>query len=422
LQEPDRAVADTAAPGRILTLDAVRGFAVCGILVMNIVSMGMPGYAYVDPNYYGGAHGADLAAWALAYIFADGKMRGLFTMLFGASLLLITDAAEDRGSSPARIHYARIFWLFVFGMLHAWFVWYGDILVEYAICGAIAFIGRKWQPSALIFAALCLIAFDAAHSLIQWHDMNVLRSLAGGPNPPADAVREWHKVLAQTVPSQAVIGEELRLYHGSIADAFAARVPMTTMFQTVFLPSFMPGTLGFIFLGMALYRLGFWTSRWPKQAYRWIIASGGVAVLLYLPLTRAIVAYKFDPAFLPLADALTLLLRPFLALAYASALILMMEARIANWLTSRLAAAGRMAFSNYLGTSLVMTTIFYGYGFGLFGELHRAQLYLLVLGQWVLILGWSQPWLRHFRYGPFEYVWRSLSRGHLVSFRQAIAS
>jgi uncharacterized protein len=415
-------VADTAAPGRILTLDAVRGFAVCGILVMNIVSMGMPGYAYVDPNYYGGAHGADLAAWALAYIFADGKMRGLFTMLFGASLLLITDAAEDRGSSPARIHYARIFWLFVFGMLHAWFVWYGDILVEYAICGAIAFIGRKWQPSALIFAALCLIAFDAAHSLIQWHDMNVLRSLAGGPNPPADAVREWHKVLAQTVPSQAVIGEELRLYHSSIADAFAARVPMTTMFQTVFLPSFMPGTLGFIFLGMALYRLGFWTSRWPKQAYRWIIASGGVAVLLYLPLTRAIVAYKFDPAFLPLADALTLLLRPFLALAYASALILMMEARIANWLTSRLAAAGRMAFSNYLGTSLVMTTIFYGYGFGLFGELHRAQLYLLVLGQWVLILGWSQPWLRHFRYGPFEYVWRSLSRGHLVSFRQAIAS
>ena len=81
-----------------------------------------------------------------------------------------------------------------------------------------------------------------------------------------------------------------------------------------------------------------------------------------------------------------------------------------------------MAFSNYLGTSLVMTTIFYGYGFGLFGELHRAQLYVLVVGQWLLILGWSKPWLRYFRYGPFEYIWRSLSRGRLVSFRQAIAS
>jgi uncharacterized protein len=81
-----------------------------------------------------------------------------------------------------------------------------------------------------------------------------------------------------------------------------------------------------------------------------------------------------------------------------------------------------MAFSNYLGTSLIMTTIFYGYGLGWFGALHRAQLYWLVLGQWLLILGWSPWWLRHFRYGPFEYVWRSLSRGRLVSFRQAIAS
>jgi len=415
-------MADTTAAGRIVTLDAVRGFAVCGILVMNIVSMGMPGYAYVDPNYYGGAHGADLAAWALAYIFADGKMRALFTMLFGASLLLITDAAENREPGPARTHYARIFWLFAFGMLHAWFVWYGDILVEYAICGAIAFIGRKWKPSALIFAALCLIAFSAAHSLIQWHDVNVLQALADGPNPPADAVREWNKVLAQTIPNPEVIGRELRLYHGSVAEAFAARAPMTTMFQTVVLPGVVPETLGFVFLGMALYRLGFWTSRWLKRAYRWIIVSGVAAILLYLPLTGAIVAHGFDPAFLPLADALTLLLRSFLALAYASALMLMMEARVANWLMSRFAAAGRMAFSNYLGTSLIMTTIFYGYGLGLFGELHRTQLYLLVFGQWVLILGWSKPWLRHFRYGPFEYVWRSLSRGRLVSFRQAIAS
>ena len=415
-------MAETAAGGRIVTLDAVRGFAVCGILVMNIVSMGMPAYAYVDPNYYGGAHGADLTAWALAYIFADGKMRALFTMLFGASLLLITDSAEDHEPGPARVHYARIFWLFVFGMLHAWFVWYGDILVEYAICGAIAFVGRKWQPSALIFAAFCLIAFSAAHSLIEWHDMYVLRALVEGGHPPDDAVRGWNKVLAQTAPNPAVIGQELRLYHGTIADAFAARAPMTTMFQTVVLPGVVPETLGFVFLGMALYRLGFWTSRWPKQAYRWSIASGAAAALLYLPLTRAIIGHAFNPAFLPLADVLTLLLRPFLALAYASALILMMEAGFANWLTGRFAAAGRMAFSNYLGTSLVMTTIFYGYGFGLFGELHRAQLCLLVLGQWVLILGWSKPWLRYFRYGPFEYIWRSLSRGRLVSFRQAIAS
>lgn len=415
-------MADGAAATRIVALDTIRGFAVCGILVMNIVAMGEPAYAYVDPSYYGGAYGADLGAWAIAYVLADGKMRALFTMLFGASLLLITDAAESRTPGPARVHYARMFWLFMFGMLHAWFVWYGDILVEYSICGAIAFTGRKWPPSALAFAAFCLIGYDAIQSLIQWHDMTVLHGLVTGPNPPADAVREWNKVLAETVPSKAVIDQELRLYRGGIADAFAARAPMTSLFQFSFLPTWIPGSLGFVAFGMLLYRLGFWTGEWRKSTYRWIIVTGGAAILLYLPLVRAILAHHFDPAFLPLADTITLLLRPFLALAYAATLMLVVQAGAAQWLTSRLAAAGRMAFSNYLGTSLVMTTIFYGYGFGLFGALSRAQLYIVVLGQWLVILAWSKPWLRHFRYGPFEWAWRSLARGHLVSFRQAIAS
>jgi len=106
----------------------------------------------------------------------------------------------------------------------------------------------------------------------------------------------------------------------------------------------------------------------------------------------------------------------------AAGIVLAVQSGGARWLTVRLTAAGRMAFSNYLGTSLIMTTIFYGYGLGLFGQLHRAQLYWLVLGQWLLILGWSPWWLRHFRYGPFEWAWRSLSRGHFVRLRQAIAS
>lgn len=407
---------------RIVSIDAIRGFAVCGILAMNIVAMGMPTYAYVDPNYFGGAHGADLAAWAIAYVVVDGKMRALFTMLFGASLLLITDAAENRTPGPARVHYARIFWLFVFGMLHAWLVWYGDILVEYSICGAIAFVGRKWRPSALAFAAFCLIGFDLIHSLIAWQDMNVLHALATGPHPPFDAVREWNKVLAETVPNQATIGRELSLYRGEIADVFAARAATTALFQFSLLPLWIPGSLGLIALGMLLYRLGFWHGRWSRRAYLGLMASGGFAILLYIPLARTIVRHHFDPAFLPLADALTLLLRPFLSLAYASGLILLVRAGAAQWLMERMAAAGRMAFSNYLGTSLVITTIFYGYGFGLFGQLSRAQLYVIVFGQWLVILAWSKPWLRRFRYGPFEWAWRSLSKGRLVSFRQAIAS
>ncbi|WP_442680279.1 DUF418 domain-containing protein [Sphingomonas sp. ASY06-1R] len=407
---------------RILSLDVIRGFAVCGILIMNIVSMGMPLYAYVDPHFYGGAQGVDLAAWAAAYVLADGKMRALFTMLFGASLLLITDAAEDRTPGPARVHYARIFWLFGFGMLHAWFVWYGDILVEYAICGAIAFVGRNWKPSALAFTAICLIGYDGVQSLIQWHDVTLLQALATGPHPPADAVREWGKVLAQVVPDPAAIAQEIRLYRGGFADVFAARAPTTRLFQIQIIPAALPGTLGFVFLGMLFYRLGFWTGQWSRRAYQRVAGAGAAALLLYAPLVFAIIAHHFDPTFLPLADMATLILRPFLALAYAALLILAVRANVLPRLMERLGAAGRMALSNYLITSLVMTTIFYGYGLGWFGGLSRAQLYWLVAAQWGLMLLWSRPWLARFHYGPFEWAWRSLSRGQVVPFRRAIAS
>lgn len=415
-------MAGPGGDGRIVTIDAIRGFAVCGILVMNIVSMGMPVYAYVDPHYYGGATGADWFAWAAAYVLVDGKLRALFTMLFGASLLLITDAAEDRTPGPVRTHYARMVWLFVFGMLHAWFVWYGDILVDYAIAGAIAFFARKWDPGALGFAAFCLIGFSAAHSLVEYHDTQLLETLANAPHPPTDAVQTWNKVLAQTMPFPETIAREVNAYRGRFADVFVQRAATTHDYQTLYMPIGMPETLGFVLLGMLFYRLGFWSGGWSRRAYIRTIVAGAVTIPLYLPLVRAIEAHHFDPAWLPLADTLTLLLRPFLALAYASAIVLAVRSCSLSWLTARLAAAGRMAFSNYLGTSLIMTTIFYGYGLGWFGYLHRAQLYWLVLAQWLLILLWSPWWLRHFRYGPFEWAWRSLSRGRLVSFRQAIAS
>jgi len=415
-------VAAQSGDGRIVTIDAIRGFAVCGILVMNIVSMGMPVYAYVDPHYYGGAQGLDWFAWAAAYVFVDGKLRALFTMLFGASLLLITDAAEDRTPGPVRTHYVRIFWLFVFGMLHAWFVWYGDILVDYAIAGAIAFFARKWDRGAIGFAAFCLIGFSAVHSLIEYHDMQLLQTLANLPHPPADAVREWDKVLAQTLPIRDTIAREVHLYRGGFADVFTQRATTTLAYQTIYLPLGMPETLGFVLLGMLFYRLDFWSGGWSRRAYLRTVLAGAVTIPLYLPLVSAIEAHHFNPAFLPLADVLTLALRLFLALAYAAAVILAVQRGRMRCLTERLAAAGRMAFSNYLGTSLIMTTIFYGYGLGWFGQLHRAQLVWLVAAQWLLILSWSPLWLRHFRYGPFEWAWRSLSRGRLVSFRQAIAS
>lgn len=409
MSEPGEAPAE-----RYLTLDVVRGFAVMGILVMNIVSMGMPAFAYVDPTYYGGATGADLWAWALAYALADGKMRMLFTMLFGASLAVITDRAEH----PASAHYRRMAWLFVFGMIHAWLVWYGDILTEYAIVGALLFFVRRWPPAALFTAAAALLLLQLGGSLLALQDDMALRLAAEAPGATEAARGAWADRLAQLAPPDGTIARELAGYRGGFADAFAARAPMTLIMQTVLLPLSLPETVAFAAAGLALYRTGFLTGGWRPATYRRLVAAGGVALIAYIPVVRTVIAARWSHEALTLADQASLVLRPFVALSYAAALILLVRANALRSLVARLAAAGRMAFSNYLGTSIVATTIFNGYGLGLYGHLGRAQLYWVMLLIWLLILAWSQPWLARFRYGPFEWLWRSLARGELQPMRR----
>jgi len=405
--------------GRIEAIDAVRGFAVCGILIMNVVAMAMPVYAYADPTYYGGATGWNLAAWAFAYIFADGKMRALFTLLFGASTLLIADRAEGRAPGPAQTHYRRMAWLFVFGMIHAWGFWYGDILVEYAVCGGLIFLARKWPTGAILFTAGLFLLIALALDLAQWQALAALKAAATGAHPPAAATTAWNALLADASPRSPEVAREISLYRGGIADVFAARAPTTRLFQTSLLPASLPETLGYALAGMALLRAGFLNGAWPRRYYAWLVAIGlGVAVPLHLPVAWLLVARHFDPPAIPLAEALGFVLRPWIALAYASAIILLATSGRARAPVVRLAAAGRMAFSNYLGTTLVATTLFYGYGFGLFGRLDRAQLWFVIIAIWLLILGWSKPWLDRFAYGPLEWLWRSLARGARQSFRR----
>jgi len=417
---------DPAAPppARIATLDAVRGFAVLGILLMNIVSLGLPAYAYVDPSYWGLESAADLIAWRLNYILADGKMRALFTMLFGASMLLIAERAAGHaatgGMGPAETHYRRIFWLFVIGMIHAWLFWYGDILVHYAVAGALIYPIWRWRVPGLAAVVVAMLALQLALNLGHHAELDALRDAARAPGASVEAVAAWQEALRREVPGTAEAVAEIRGYRGSFGDALAARAPLTALFQTYFIPLGLPELFLFIALGMILFRNGFLTGAWSVRGYAAVIALGyGIAVPLMIPLAAWNAAADWDPVLLPLTDALSLLLRPFIALAHAALVILWLRSGRAAWLARRLAAAGRMAFSNYLGTTLVTTTLFYGYGFGLFATLSRAELYIVVLGVWALILLWSEPWLRRHHYGPLEWVWRSLVRGERVTNRKS---
>lgn len=391
-----------------------------GILLLNIIAFAMPGYAYVDPHYYGGATGANFVAWALAYVLADGKMRGLFTMLFGASMLLIADRALASGARPARVHYARMLWLCVIGMLHAYLVWAGDILVLYALCGAAAFFAWQLPARTLFVFAAALLAAKLAVGAVQYDAAARYEAAATAPAADPALRARWQAYRDSMAPPPATAATDLAAYRGGWASVQAARAETALRYQQRILPLVIPDTLALIALGMALFRTGFFSGGWSRRRYRQVALAGYlVCVPLYLPLVAWIDATRFSPVTLLMTEALHLtLLRPLLAVADAALVILFVQSGHTRWLAERLAAAGRMAFSNYVGTSLVCTLLFYGYGLGWYGWLERWQCYGVVAGVWALILLWSKPWLDRFAYGPLEWLWRSLARGRPQRFRR----
>ena len=408
-----------AAPQRLRTLDAVRGVAVMGILLLNIIDFAMPGYAEIDPTYYGGATGANWWAWAIAYAIGDAKFRGLFTMMFGASTILIADRALFGGQRPAIVHYARMATLFVFGMVHAYLIWAGDILVLYALVGMIAFIGWRVPPRLLLTIGVVLLLFKFADGMTAWQHLDAARIASMQAHADPALAADWHSFVRQSDPHRDGIARELAGYRGSYVDAFRVRLPTAIFFQTIINRVAFLDTFAFMLIGMALFRWGFFSGNWPRRAYWAAVAAIPVIWSCYIPLVQWLDATRWSPLTMIATEAIQLtLLRPWLSLGYAALVILFVQSDRLPWLADRFAAAGRMAFSNYLGTSIVCTLIFNGYGLGWYGYLQRWQCLIVVAAMWLLMLAWSKPWLDRFVYGPFEWLWRSAARGRLQPFRR----
>jgi len=244
---------------------------------------------------------------------------------------------------------------------------------------------------------------------------------AAAPDASAETRTQWTRYEAALLPPHPPAETQVAIYRGDWRTVARARAADATHVETRVMPWMLPETLGLMLLGMALFRAGFFSGNWPRRHY-WTIAlaGAGVTIPLYAALAAWRSATQFDPILLLLTDPLHLtLLRPALTVAAAALVILFVTSGRARWLATRLTATGRMAFSNYLGTSIVCTLIFYGYGLGWFGRLDRWQLYPLVFAIWLAMLGWSQPWLARFAYGPAEWLWRSMARGRWQRLRRA---
>ena len=407
-------VGPTAEPERISSLDTLRGFALLGILAMNIWSFGMPFAAYFNPTAYGDLTGANWWAWLLSHVLADQKFMTLFSMLFGAGIVLMTTRVAERGESPARLHYRRMMWLLLFGLVHAYLVWYGDILVLYALCGMFVYPCRKLSPRTLVILGLLVISVSS------------LISLAGGLSMPYWPESEVTKLEAEHWrPPQERIEQELAAYRGGWLDQMPHRVNFTLEFHS--LGIWIWGVWragGLMLVGMALYKWGVLSAARSRAFYATCIAAGallGIPLILYGVHRNIAAGWSVRYSFF-LGAQWNYWGSLLVSGAWLGVILLLCKMGALAWLTSRLNAVGRMAFTNYLLHTIICTTIFYGHGFGLFGTLDRSTQLLVVFGVWIFQLVASPLWLRRFRFGPFEWAWRSLTYGARQPFRRDSAA
>ena len=406
------------ASKRIVTLDIIRGIAVMGIFSVNITAFAMIEGAYFNPPAYGGADGANLALWVANLILIDGKMRSLFSMLFGASMLLVIQRAEANGESPAKVHFARMAVLFAIGWLHYHLIWWGDILKDYAVVGCLAYVFRHksvralmgWGTGFYIFGMLFFGSYLV--QILQW-DQAVRAAGAS-----REVIANWNDFAHMVYPPAADITRDLALHRGGwlgIAHYWVVEKSFSWVQGTFF---FLPETLALMLFGMAGFKSGFLTGDWDNKRYlRWAVVGLVLGALASIVLAYADIQSRF---YAPLVfGGFIVGLAPFrLVQAAGYAALVIILTRNLGPLSRRIAATGRAAFTNYLGTSLIATFVFYGWGLGYYGYAERWQAWLLVPVVWALMLLWSKPWLDRFHYGPLEWLWRTLARGKVQPFRK----
>ena len=420
--QPHRPLATIGGGERIVSLDFIRGVAVLGILAANIVAMSAPGVVMMWPLAAGDAPtGSDFWAWLGTLVVIDGKMRGLFTLLFGAGLYLFMDRVWARGGTLA-LQARRLAFLFAFGFLHFLFLFYGDILMLYAAWGMLAMVMLRMGAKSQFFIGLSLyIAFGLLLTLFSLFPALSELDPAGcadsiGAETCAEMAAVGADVQADAAAEQAVYGG------GSYLDVVSYAVTEQIWFQIQAL--FMAGlseTLPLMLMGMAILRFGWFdgTGAAGKQLVLGLVAVAlGMGGTAYLALWAADSGHGFWISMLSSSQALGHFTNLLSVLGLAAVLGALGASLSKGWLGSRFAAAGRVAFTNYIGTSFVMLFVMQGWAFGLYGELSRTEMLGVVLAAWAVMLAWSKPWLDRYRYGPLEWLWRCLTYGRLFPLRR----
>lgn len=417
----------TPSAKRLESLDFVRGCALFGILLMNINGMGL-GPAYDNPTIAGGDTGINLWTWLVINIGFEGTQRALFSILFGAGVILLTSRLEASGRSGASdIFFRRNLWLIAFGLVNAWvLLWVGDILYYYGVTALFLYAFRKMSGRALLGLAVASLLLGAIWSgndtrrLLTLHD----EAAAATAVPEKERTKRQKETIEawaeenKAGPPPAVYAERRKANTASYWSALTDRAGAIKHFQSWNLYRGFFDIFGMMMLGMALFKLGVLTLEARTRTYLTMM-GGGYAIGLTGNILEArwIMDHGFTALAYTQASVSYDLSRLAMTMGHLGLLMLFLRSGVLPFVRRSMAAVGRMALTNYLTHSVVALVIFVFLGW--WGAMQRHQLYYIVFAVWAVQFVLSPIWLRHFHFGPVEWLWRYLTYGEAPPFRKA---
>ena len=400
---------------RVFILDVLRGFALLGILMVNMPVFNSPMGAMIgdlslwtDPANMG-------AAWVIDFFF-HGKFYVLFSLLFGIGFYYFMRKADEAGAGVIGVFRRRLLILLLIGALHVLLLWYGDILVIYALFGFIMTWFRNKSNRFVLTWAIIFLLIPLAFTAMFYGVINMAMD-----QPEAGAALEAG-FRESELQFMVLADRALQDYSsGSYSEILRMRLTeYSYIWGGIF--TFFPTVLSMFLLGLFAGRKGYLENTTKHLSF--------FKKLLWISLPFAIAGNWLIATYAPLAShiepSMDLLIMqtgfsaggPATAFVYVSLFVLWLHCGCGLWIAQKFAMAGRMALTNYLTQSIICTTIFYSYGLGLYGKVDYVYGILLTIVIFMVQLAWSDYWLRHFRFGPFEWAWRSLTYGKLQSMKK----
>lgn len=417
---------------RIESLDVFRGAAILGILLINIVGFGLSTAGNFSNKLFSDLSSSNFIAYASVYALFEGKMRAIFCMLFGAGILLFS--INKNTIEPKRVmllFYMRMAWLVLFGLLHAHvLLWTGDILFFYGLFGMIVFLFRNMKPRYMVMAVPFVAIIWFVVGTLFYRDVRekrfafneAVKAQQAGTQltlSQQQSIAEWKEVEKTMLPNETEAQVSAANMRGSYAIVAAEVRPKAFKAETSYLLVELGDNIALMLLGMALLKWGFFTGKWTSRQYRLVMFIGYAVSLpvaayelwymaTYTCSIPAIIQ-QMEQTPIPWKTLLYPVQRITMALAHCAALMLLIRSGYLSMFLKRLQAVGQMALTNYIVQTILCSLFFFGYGLGFYNKLEIYQLYYVVAIVLALQLIYSPIWLKYFRFGPVEWLWRSLT-------------